>query len=233
MRATSLDRREFLALAAGAAAAPLLPGSLFAANPTEKPLHGLSAFGELKYPPDFNHFAYLNPDAPKGGTINFSPPNWLYNQNVTTFNTLNSFVLSGDAPPRMELCHDTLMTLALDEPDALYGLLAGTVTISPDRNSFTFRLRPEARWHDGTKLTAEDVAFTYMTLKEKGHPQLSLPLAEMTGVAAVDATTVRLAFSGKQAPGAIRTVAAYPIISRRTLSTARSSWRRLGRAPTR
>ena len=88
-------------------------------------------------------------------------------------------MLTGDAPPRMELCHDTLMASALDEPDALYGLLAETVTISADRNSFTFRLRPEARWHDGTPLTAEDVAFTYTILKEKGHPQFSLPLVEM------------------------------------------------------
>ena len=74
----------------GAAAAPLLPGRLFAESPADTPLHGLSAFGDLKYAPDFTHFGYLNPDAPKGGTLNFSPPNWQYNQNVTTFNTLNT-----------------------------------------------------------------------------------------------------------------------------------------------
>lgn len=209
-----LRRRDFLALAAGTAAVPLLRGRAFAACATDTPLHGLSAFGALKYPPGFTHFGYLNPDAPKGGAINFSPPNWLYNQNVTTFNTLNSFVLTGDAPPRMELCHDALMASALDEPDALYGLLAETVTISADRNSFTFRLRPEARWHDGTRLTAQDVAFTYTILKEKGHPQLSLPLAEMTGAQAVDPATVRLAFSGKQSPSTILAVAAYPILSK-------------------
>jgi microcin C transport system substrate-binding protein len=213
-QALKIGRREFLALAAGAAAAPLLPGRPFAASPTDTPLHGLSAFGDLKYPPHFTHFDYLNPDAPKGGTINFSPPNWLYNQNVTTFNTLNSFVLTGDAPPRMELCHDALMASALDEPDALYGLLAETVTISADRNSFTFKLRPEARWHDGSPLTAEDVAFTYTILKDKGHPQLSLPLAEMTGAEAVDPATVRLAFSGNQSSSTILTVAAYPVISK-------------------
>ena len=100
MRRGRLGRREFLALAAGAAAAPLLPGRAFAANPTDTPLHGLSAFGELKYAPDFTHFGYLDPGAPKGGTLNFSPPNWQYNQNDTTFNTLNSFVAGGDAPPR-------------------------------------------------------------------------------------------------------------------------------------
>lgn len=197
-----------------ALAAPLLPTTLFAAGPADTPLHGLSAFGDLKYPPDFKHFDYLNPDAPKVGTINFSPPNWLYNQNVTTFNTLNSFVLTGDAPPRMEICHDSLMTRSLDEPDALYGLLAEAVTISADRNSFTFRLRPEARWHDGTPVTAEDVAFTYLTFKETGHPQLSLPLSELVGAEAVDPQTVRLAFSGQQSASTILAVATYPVISK-------------------
>jgi microcin C transport system substrate-binding protein len=214
MRAQGLGRREFLALAAGAAAVPLLPARLFAASPTDTPLHGLSAFGDLKYAPGFTHFAYLNPDAPKGGALNFSPPNWLYNQNVTTFNTLNSFVQGGDAPPRMELCFDALMKLALDEPDAIYGLLAETVTISADRNVFTFALRPEARWHDGSPLTAEDVAFSYTTFKEKGHPLLMLPLADLVGAEAVDVKTVRLTFSGKQSSHAILTVAIFPIVSK-------------------
>jgi microcin C transport system substrate-binding protein len=209
-----LQRREFLALAGAAAAAPLLPGQLFAENPVDTPLHGLSAFGELKYAPDFTHFGYLNPDAPKGGTLSFSPPNWQYNQNVTTFNTLNTLVPGGDAPPRMEMCYDTLMGRAFDEPDALYGLLAETVTISADRNTFTFVLRPEARWHDGTPLTAEDVAFTYMTFKEKGHPLLALPLSDLTGAEAVDPKTVRLTFSGNQSVRAILTVTIFPIISK-------------------
>lgn len=209
-----LRRREFLALAAGAAAAPLLPGRLFAANPTEQPLHGLSAFGELKYKPDFTHFGYLNPDAPKGGAINFSTPNWLYNQNPTTFNTLNSFVPGGDAPPRMEMCHDSLMARAWDEPDAVYGLLAETVTISADRNTFTFALRSEARWNDGSPLTSEDVAFSYTILKEKGHPQLSLPLGDLVGAEAVDPKTVRLTFSGKQSSSTILSLMVYPIISK-------------------
>lgn len=209
-----VTRRQVLGLAAGALAVSLVPAGAFAENLADTPLHGLSAFGDLKYPPGFTHFAYLDPDAPKGGTLNFSAPNWLYNQNVTTFNTLNSFVLTGDAPPRMELCFDSLMTRALDEPDAIYGLLAETVAVSADRNSFTFRLRPEARWHDGTPLTAEDVAFTYDLFKEKGHPSLMLPLAEMTGAEIVDPSTVRLTFSGKQPPTTILSVATYPIVSK-------------------
>ena len=171
-------RRRFLGLCGAAAALPLLPGRALADTPTGKPLHGLSAFGDLKYGPNFTHFDYASPDAPSGGTFNFSPPNWAYNQNVDTFNTLNTFVPNSDAPPRMEVCFDSLMVRALDEPDALYGLLAESVTISPDRNSYDFKLRPEAKFSDGSPLTAEDVAYTYRLFKEKGHPSLLLPLRE-------------------------------------------------------
>ena len=67
----------------------------FAQTPGGEKLHGLSAFGDLKYPPDFTHFAYVNPHAPKGGLFNFSPPNWLFNQSLLTFNTLNCFTAEG------------------------------------------------------------------------------------------------------------------------------------------
>ena len=191
-----IGRRDFLRLGGAAVVLPLLPGRAFPASPTSQPLPGLSAFGDLKYQPGFAHFDYVNPNAPKGGVFNFQPPNWLYNQNPQTFNTLNSFVTGGDAPPRMELCFDSLMRSALDEPDALYGLLAESVTISEDRNSFTFKLRPEARWHDGAPLTAEDVAFSFNLFREKGHPQLLLPLLRMTETVAEDPQTVRVAVGG-------------------------------------
>lgn len=210
----SLPRRDFLALAGAAAASTLLPGKAFANTPTGLRLHGLSAFGDLKYPADFPHFSYVNPDAAKGGAMNFAPPNWTFNQSPLTFNTLNSFALKGDAPPRMELCFDTLMARALDEPDAVYGLLAESVTLSADRNSFDFTLRPEARWHDGTKLTAQDVAFSLMLYKDKGHPDLLLPLTELTEAVAMDDRTARLTFSGKQSAQTILTVVTMPIVSK-------------------
>ena len=168
--ATGLTRRGALQLAgAGALFAALTPWA-WAAGKTG--LHGLSVFGDLKYPAGFTQFDYVNPNAPKGGRMNFQPPNWYFNQNTQTFNTLNTFVLKGDAPPRMELCFDTLMTRAADEPDAMYGLLAETVDVSEDGNVFTFHLRPEARFHDGSPLTAEDVAFSFMLIKGTGHPNL-------------------------------------------------------------
>jgi microcin C transport system substrate-binding protein len=212
------SRRGFLAGVGAALAAPLLPRKLFAENPAGTPLHGLSAFGDLKYGPDFTHFDYVDPDAPKGGVFNFSPPNWLFNQNPQTFNTLNSFVARGDAPPRMELCFDSLMTnkstTALDEPDAVYGLLAESITISEDRKSFEFALRPEARFHDGSPLTAEDAAFTYKLFKEDGHPSLLLVLTEMTEAVALDRHRLRLSFSGKHSERTILDAVTFPILSK-------------------
>ncbi|MDP3896859.1 MAG: extracellular solute-binding protein [Mesorhizobium sp.] len=210
----SLTRRAFLALAGAAAAAPLLSSRGFAALPVDEPLHGLSTFGELKYGPGFDRFAYANPDAPTGGTFNFSPPNWLWNQNTDTFNTLNCLVPNGDSPPRMELCFDSLMTRALDEPDAVYGLLAETVTILADRKTYQFRLREGARFNDGTPLTAEDVAFTYKLFKEKGHAHLRLPLARLADAIVVDPRTVQLVFTGDRPDRAVLAVSTFPLVSK-------------------
>ena len=95
-------RRSVLRLGAAAA---LIPGlKPFAWAQGKDGLHALSVFGEFKYPPGFAHFDYVNPSAPKGGRMHFQPPNWGFNQSTQTFNTLNTFVLQGDAPPRLPLC---------------------------------------------------------------------------------------------------------------------------------
>jgi microcin C transport system substrate-binding protein len=99
--------------------------------------HGLSAFGDLSYPADFQHFAYTNPDAPKGGT--FTLVGW---GGVTTFDSLNNYILKGDAAQGLELLFDTLMTRAAAEPDAVYGLVAKSAEVAPDGMSVTFTLRP-------------------------------------------------------------------------------------------
>lgn len=212
-----LNRRTvmsgFLAISGSAIGASLLGRQAFADVPVNQPLHGISAFGELKYAADFTHFDYASPDAPKGGNFTFNPPVWALNQNPQTFNTLNSFSAKGDAPPRMELTFDSLMVAALDEPDALYGLVAKTITLSEDRNACLYELRTEARFHDGSPLTAADVAFTYQTLKEKGHPELRLTLAEFISAEADGDHKVRLVFSGKQSPRAFLDAATMPILS--------------------
>ena len=210
----TVTRRTVLAAGAGAALTPLLRMPALRAQTMARASHGLSVFGDLKYGPDFTHFGYVNPEAPKGGSMAFTPPSWAYNQNPQTFDTLNSFVLKGNAPPRMELCFDTLMVRALDEPDAMYGLVAESVSVSEDGNTYTFALRPEARFHDGSPLTADDVAFSLALLKEKGHPSITQTIREMTGAKALDRTTVEVTFSGKQTRQLPLTVAALPILSK-------------------
>jgi microcin C transport system substrate-binding protein len=207
-----LTRRGVLAAGGAALATPLLPPWAWAAG--KRGLHGLSIFGELKYPADFKHFDYITVDAPKGGRMNFQPANWVYNQAPTTFNTLNSFVLRGDAPPRMGLTFDTLMAGADDEPSSYYGLVAETVDVSDDGNVFTFHLRDGPRFHDGTPLTADDVAFSLMLLKEKGHPAITEVVQPMAKAEASDARTVVVTLDGKQTRETILSVAGLPIFSK-------------------
>ena len=190
--ATTLTRRRALVLAGAAALSARIPWA-WAAGKTG--LIGLSVFGDLKYAPGFAHFDYLDPAAPKGGRMNFQPPDWQTNQSVETFNTLNSFVLSGDSPPRMELTFDTLMTRAEDEPDAIYGLLAESIDVSDDLSTYTFHLRAEALFHDGTPLTADDVAFSLQLIRDKGHPQIAEALKVMTRAEAVDTRTLTVTLS--------------------------------------
>ena len=229
-----LPRRDFLALAAATAVTARLPGKAFAAIPTGVKVHGLSAFGDLKYKPDFMHFDYVSVDAPQGGTFNFSPPNWGQNQSPLTFNTLNSFVPKGDAPQRMEMCFDSLMVRALDEPDAVYGLIAsgliflsimvsalGTHSRIPHLHAAPpkRRLTPIIMFREifetlFNRSFAEDVAFTFKLLKDKGHPDYTLSLTHLDDAVAKDAHTVELRFSGKQSARTILNVVGFPILSK-------------------
>ena len=166
-----LSRRDLLCVSAGALAISCVRRVVApaqAAGETEN--HGMSAFGDLKYSPDFRHFDYVNPTAPKGGLFSQIGANRQFNQNFLTFNSLNSYILHGDAAQGIELTFATLMARAADEPDALYGLAARAVRISPDKLTYRFLLRSEARFHDGSKLTAHDVAFSLNILQRKGPP---------------------------------------------------------------
>src|SRR5262245_34211367 len=144
-------RREALLLGA-AALVSFLAQNVEAGQDTER--HGISAFGDLKYPPGFKHFDYVNPNAPKGGVFSHIGATRAFNQNFLTFNSLNSFILKGDGAQGMELTFASLMARAEDEPDALYGLAARAVQISPDGLTYRFLLRPGITFHDGSSLTA-------------------------------------------------------------------------------
>ncbi len=208
------NRRDVLKIAAGSALLPVLPGFLPKAFAAGEELHGLSVFGDLKYPADFTHFDYVNPSAPRTGSLSYLPGYWFNNQNTQTFNTLNGYVLKGDAPPRVEFCFDSLMVRAWDEPDAVYGLVAKTVQVSEDGNIYVFTLRPEARFHDGSPLTADDVAWSIETLIKDGHPSISLPLKPLSGVKALSPERLEITFDGTQSRQLPMTVAALPIFSK-------------------
>jgi microcin C transport system substrate-binding protein len=204
-------RRTMLKLTAGAAAVGWLRPA-FAGTAERR--HGMSIFGDLKYPPDFQRFDYVNPDAPKGGRLVMLAPNWYFNQNPLTFNTLNGYVTRGDAAPRPELTFDGLMTGAADEPNSLYGLVAESVSISDDDREYVFHLRDNPRFHDGSPLTADDVAWSIEALKAKGHPDMQLPLRAVESVAAPDPRTVIVRFVEHASIELPLTVAVLPIFSK-------------------
>ena len=138
---------------------------------------------------------------------------------VTTFNSLNNYILKGDAAQGLELLFDSLMTPATDEPDAVYGLVAESAEVGDDGKSVTFYLRPEAKFSDGTPVTADDVAFSFDTLKEKGHPIYRQMLQDVVKAEALDPATVRYAFQGELVRDLPLTVAQLPIFSKAYYST--------------
>jgi microcin C transport system substrate-binding protein len=176
--------------------------------------HGLSAFGDLGYAADFQHFRYVDPAAPKGGMFSQIGPDQAYNQNFLTFNSLNTFILKGDAAQGMEMTFATLMVRAGDEPDAMYGLTAQKVRRSADGLTYRFLIRPEAKFHDGSPLTAQDVAFSLNILKAKGHPLISQSLRDFSGATADDDATVTVTFKPKRGRDVPLFVAGLPIFSR-------------------
>jgi microcin C transport system substrate-binding protein len=216
----ALHRRALLALAGGAGLSGLLPASRASgAAAPDVEAHGISAFGDLKYPKTFAHLDYVNPTAPKGGVFSQVGPNKEFNQNFNTFNSLNSFILKGDAALGMELTFASLMARAEDEPDAMYGLAARAVRRSADGLTYSFLMRPEARFHDGTKLTAYDVAFSLGTLKEKGHPLITQRMHDVAGIEARDDAIVVVRFAENRARDVPLLVAGLPIFSAAYYST--------------
>ena len=171
--------------------------------------HGISAFGELKYRSDFKHFDYVNPDAPKGGrlvTIGTAA--------ITTFDSLNGFILKGDPAQGLELVFDSLMAHAYDEPDAMYGLVAKTADIADDRKSVAFQLREEARFADGTPLTADDVCDTFRLLSTEGHERIRQQIRDIERCEVVDPHQVRYLFKGENTRDLPLIIAEQPVFSK-------------------
>ena len=209
----SLSRRRALGLLAGVAAAGV-GNRVIPVLAETADRHGMSAFGDLNYPADFPYFDYVNPKAPKGGVFSQIGPNRQFNQSFQTFNSLNSYILKGDAAQGMELTFATLMVRSGDEPDAMYGLAARSVRVSDDGLTYTFTLRPEVKFHDGTPLTAHDVVWSLVTLKDKGHPIITQQLRDFTGAEATDDRTIVARFAENRARDVPLFVAGLPIFSR-------------------
>ena len=142
---------------------------------------GLSLYGAPKYNNQFTHFDYVNPQAPKGGRLVLPT--------FGTFDTFNPFILNGQVAPGAELLFSTLMAASLDEPFSMYALVAEKVKVEP--NQVTFYLNPKARFHDGERITAEDVVFSFDTLKTKGLPQYRVYYADVERAQALSDTQVR------------------------------------------
>jgi microcin C transport system substrate-binding protein len=174
--------------------------------------HALSAFGDFKYPEGFKHYDYVNPKAPKGGRLSTT--------GAVTFDTLNPFIVKGSAAIGLRaLLFDSLMTGAEDEPDTMYGLIARSAEIAPDKRSITFHMRPEAKFSDGTAVTAVDVVFTFETLKEKGLPGYALALRDVAKAEAVNAHTVRYTFQGDRVRDLPLVVGGLPVVSKAYYAT--------------
>lgn len=152
--------------------------------------HGISVFGDLKYPANFKHFDYVNPDAPKRGEVRFGLEG--------TFNSLNPYILKGIAATNIDAIYDSLTEGSDDEIYARYGLIAESMSLAHDKFSLTFKLRKNARWHDETPITADDVVFTFHKLIEEGHPSYKIAYSQVKDVLKINSYEVKFIFKTNQ-----------------------------------
>ncbi|WP_313740101.1 extracellular solute-binding protein [Pseudomonas sp.] len=190
----------------------------FCASAAVSESHGYAQFGTLKYPASFTHFDWVNPQAPKGGTLRAMA--------FGTFDTLNPYTFKGSSPvstPNFQQygvseLNETLMVgtgqydPSGDEPTSSYGLIARSVEYSEDRSWVVFNLRPEARFHDGRPITAADVAFSYRTLLKEGHPQYRTSLQEVQRVDILGPLRIRFVFKRAGNPLLILRLGEMPVL---------------------
>lgn len=151
--------------------------------------YAISAYAPPKYPPGFHHFEYVNPDAPKGGTLNLRNPD-----RRSSFDKFNPFTTRGSEPAAVAMfMYEPLMIQSMDEPQAMYGVLAEEIFVAPDLSSVSFRLHPEARFNNGDPVTPDDVVYSLERLKSKeASPATQIAYADLARAVAVDARTVRI-----------------------------------------
>jgi microcin C transport system substrate-binding protein len=200
-------------LLAALSAVPLLFANVLAAH-ADGPAIGFAIHGEPKYKPSFQHFDYVNPDAPKGGELKLAA--------LGTFDSFNPFIVRGQPAAGYgisfgtgsEYVFETLMVRSADEPGSDYGLIAESIEVAPDRSSVIFNLRSQAKFQDGSPITADDVLFSFNILKEKGLPFFRFYYQAVTKAEKLDAHRVRFVFSSgnnRELPGIISEM---PVLSK-------------------
>ncbi|WP_251978155.1 extracellular solute-binding protein [Salinicola avicenniae] len=150
-------------------------------------VHALALYGDPALPTAFDHLPYVNPDAPHGGRLRQAANG--------SFDSTNPFIIQGTPASGLSLTYDTLMEESGDEPFTMYGLLAEGIRLDPDRHWMEIDLRPEARFHDGSPVTAADVVFSFRLLREKGQPFYRAYYANVESIEALSERTVRFEFS--------------------------------------
>ena len=152
--------------------------------------HAISMHGIPKYSADFKHFDYVNFDAPKGGSIKL--------HQIGSFDTLNNFILKGSPAVNLSQVHDSLLTQSFDEPFTMYGLVAESISVPEDRSWVIFKIRKEAKFHDGNPIRVEDVIWTLNTLKEKGHPFFKFYYGNVKTAEKISDNEVKFIFQGER-----------------------------------
>ena len=166
--------------------------------------HAIAMHGQPKYPADFERFEYTSPQAKKGGGIRLF--------SIGTFDSLNSFISKGTPASDTTLIYDTMTTPAMDEPFTQYGLLAHTIEYPKDRSWVIFSMRPEARFHDGQPITADDVVFTFNLLVEKANPAYRFFYGDVDNVEALDKHTVKYTFKNSENRELVLSVGSLPVL---------------------
>ncbi len=164
----------------------VLFGLFYSASVLAQPMHAIAMHGQPKYALDFTHFDYVNPNAPKGGVLKQAA--------FGSFDTFNPFAIKGNSAAGTGLIFDTLMVASADEPFSQYGLIAQSVEVPDDRSWVAFNINPKARFSDGTPVRADDVVFTFETLRDKGVPQYRYYYGSVDKVQATDPLRVLFTF---------------------------------------
>ncbi len=176
-----------------------------------KTSHGLTLLDELKYPAGFKHLDYVNPAAPKGGTLR--------QFTIGTFDTFNPYIIKGNPAAGVSQVYETLMTSPMDEISAEYGLIAESVEVPDDLSYTTFTLRPEARFHDGSPITADDVIWTFETLKNDGAPFYRFYDKNIARAVKLGPLKVRFEFTGPPNRELPQITGQLPVMSKKWWST--------------